>query len=115
VQTVLPAFIALTSLATIQRREGDTASGITVPEIICTRAGEAQITRDLRRPSPPIRELRIWGFVIASNEIPANRRVGFDTTVAAMALTAKEMNANTRRRPKAGSQSPSRSARPSSL
>jgi L-serine deaminase len=29
---------------------------------------------------------------IASNEIPANRRVDFDTTVNAMALTAKEMN-----------------------
>jgi L-serine dehydratase len=33
------------------------------------------------------------GFVIASNEIPTHRRVDFDTTVAAMALTAKEMNA----------------------
>jgi L-serine dehydratase len=32
------------------------------------------------------------GFMIASNEIPANRRLDFDTTVAAMALTAKEMN-----------------------
>ena len=32
------------------------------------------------------------GFIIASNEIPINRRVDFDTTVAAMALTAKEMN-----------------------
>jgi L-serine dehydratase len=32
------------------------------------------------------------GFMIASNEIPSNRRVDFDTTVAAMALTAKEMN-----------------------
>jgi Serine dehydratase alpha chain/Serine dehydratase beta chain len=32
------------------------------------------------------------GFMIASNEIPANRRVDFDTTVSAMALTAKEMN-----------------------
>ena len=32
------------------------------------------------------------GFMIASNEIPANRRVDFDTTVTAMALTAKEMN-----------------------
>ena len=31
--------------------------------------------------------------MIASNEIPADRRVDFDTTVAAMALTAKEMNA----------------------
>ncbi len=33
------------------------------------------------------------GFMIAINEIPAHRRVEFDTTVAAMALTAKEMNA----------------------
>jgi L-serine dehydratase len=32
------------------------------------------------------------GFVIATNEVPAHRRVDFDTTVAAMALTAKEMN-----------------------
>ena len=32
------------------------------------------------------------GFMIASNEIPADRRLDFDTTVTAMALTAKEMN-----------------------
>jgi L-serine dehydratase len=37
--------------------------------------------------------VKSWtGFSIASNEIPVNRRVDFDTTVAAMALTAKEMN-----------------------
>ena len=37
--------------------------------------------------------VKSWtGFMIASNEIPTNRRVDFDTTVAAMALTAKEMN-----------------------
>jgi len=37
--------------------------------------------------------VKSWtGFMIASNEIPANRRLDFDTTVAAMALTAKEMN-----------------------
>jgi len=37
--------------------------------------------------------VKAWiGFMIASNEIPANRRVDFDTTVSAMALTAKEMN-----------------------
>jgi L-serine dehydratase len=37
--------------------------------------------------------IKSWtGFMIASNEIPANRRVDFDTTVTAMALTAKEMN-----------------------
>ena len=38
--------------------------------------------------------VKAWtGFLIASNEIPADRRVDFDTTVSAMALTAKEMNA----------------------
>jgi L-serine dehydratase len=37
--------------------------------------------------------VKAWtGFMIASNEIPAHRRVDFDTTVTAMALTAKEMN-----------------------
>jgi L-serine dehydratase len=38
--------------------------------------------------------VKAWtGFMIASNEVPTHRRVDFDTTVAAMALTAKEMNA----------------------
>ncbi len=38
--------------------------------------------------------VKAWtGFMIASNEIPVNRRVDFDTTVEAMALTAREMNA----------------------
>ncbi|HLO20545.1 MAG TPA: L-serine ammonia-lyase, partial [Sphingomicrobium sp.] len=38
--------------------------------------------------------VKSWtGFMIASNEIPTDRRVDFDTTVNAMALTAKEMNA----------------------
>jgi L-serine dehydratase len=37
--------------------------------------------------------VKAWtGYMIASNEIPSNRRVDFDTTVTAMALTAKEMN-----------------------
>jgi L-serine dehydratase len=37
--------------------------------------------------------VKAWtGFMIASNEIPIDRRVDFDTTVSAMALTAKEMN-----------------------
>ena len=37
--------------------------------------------------------VKSWtGFMIASNEIPTNRRLDFDTTVDAMALTAKEMN-----------------------
>jgi L-serine dehydratase len=37
--------------------------------------------------------VKSWtGYLIASNEIPAHKRVDFDTTVTAMALTAKEMN-----------------------
>jgi L-serine dehydratase len=37
--------------------------------------------------------VKSWtGYLIARNEIPANRRLDFDTTVNAMALTAKEMN-----------------------
>jgi L-serine dehydratase len=37
--------------------------------------------------------VKAWtGFLIASNEIPLNHRVDFDSTVSAMALTAKEMN-----------------------
>ena len=37
--------------------------------------------------------VKAWtGYMIASNEIAENRRVDFDTTVSAMALTAKEMN-----------------------
>jgi L-serine dehydratase len=37
--------------------------------------------------------VKAWtGYLIASNEIPANRRVDFDSCVAAMALTAKDMN-----------------------
>ena len=37
--------------------------------------------------------VKAWiGYEIASNEIPVNRRVDFDTTITALALTAKEMN-----------------------
>jgi L-serine dehydratase len=37
--------------------------------------------------------VKSWtGYLIASNEIPVNHRVDFDSTVAAMALTAKDMN-----------------------
>jgi L-serine dehydratase len=37
--------------------------------------------------------VKAWtGYSIASNEIAVNRRVDFDTTVEALALTAKEMN-----------------------
>jgi L-serine dehydratase len=37
--------------------------------------------------------VKSWtGYLIARNEVPANRRIDFDTTVQALALTAKEMN-----------------------
>ena len=37
--------------------------------------------------------VKAWiGFMIATNEIPADRRVDLDTTVKALAHTAKEMN-----------------------
>jgi L-serine dehydratase len=37
--------------------------------------------------------VKAWtGYLIATNEVPTNRRVDFDTTVRAMALTAREMN-----------------------
>lgn len=38
--------------------------------------------------------VKAWtGYCIASEEVPEERRVDLDTTIAAMALTAKEMNA----------------------
>jgi L-serine dehydratase len=37
--------------------------------------------------------VKSWiGYQIASNDLPANRRLDFDTTISALALTAKEMN-----------------------
>jgi L-serine dehydratase len=37
--------------------------------------------------------VKSWtGYLIARNEVPANRRVDFDSTVQALAITAKEMN-----------------------
>jgi L-serine dehydratase len=37
--------------------------------------------------------VKAWtGYLIATNEVPENKRVDFDTTVSAMALTAKDMN-----------------------
>jgi L-serine dehydratase len=37
--------------------------------------------------------VKSWtGYLIANNEIPTNRRVDFDSTVQALAITAKEMN-----------------------
>jgi L-serine dehydratase len=37
--------------------------------------------------------VKAWtGYLIATNEVPKNKRVDFDSTVSAMALTAKDMN-----------------------
>jgi L-serine dehydratase len=37
--------------------------------------------------------VKSWtGYLIAKNEVPENRRVDFDSTVQALAITAKEMN-----------------------
>ena len=37
--------------------------------------------------------VKAWtGYLMATNEIPANRRVDLDSVITAMALTAKEMN-----------------------
>jgi hypothetical protein len=56
--------------------------------------------------------VKAWtGFAIASNEIPTNRRVDFDATVAAMALTAKEMNSKYKETSEGGLAVPSCSAR----
>jgi len=44
---------------------------------------------------------KAWTYCIASEELPEERRVDLDTTIAAMDLTAKEMNANTKRPQKA--------------
>ena len=37
--------------------------------------------------------VKAWtGYLMATNEIPANRRVDLDSVITAMALTAREMN-----------------------
>jgi L-serine dehydratase len=47
--------------------------------------------------------VKAWtGYMIASNEIPANRRVDFDQTVSAMAMTAKDMNSKYKETSEAG-------------
>lgn len=79
--TVEPAF--LDSLAakpeqTFQVKLGDKTDAVSLKDIIY----------DAPKGSFPHPNT----MTCASNEIPAHRRVDFDTTVAAMALTAKEMN-----------------------
>jgi L-serine dehydratase len=47
--------------------------------------------------------VKAWtGFCIASEEIPEQRRVDLDTTIAAMAMTAKDMNAKYKETSEAG-------------
>ncbi len=47
--------------------------------------------------------VKAWtGFCIASEEIPEERRVDLDTTIAAMAMTAKDMNAKYKETSEAG-------------
>jgi len=77
------------------------------PNLVVANAAEAALQHHLGMTCDPVAgyvqvpciercafgAVKSWtGFMIASNEIPANRRVDFDTTVNAMALTAKEMN-----------------------
>ena len=74
---------------------------------VCANAAEASLQHHLGMTCDPVAgfvqvpciercafgSVKAWtGYMIASNEVPANRRVDFDTTVSAMALTAKEMN-----------------------
>jgi L-serine dehydratase len=77
------------------------------PNLVVANAAESSLQHHLGMTCDPVAgfvqvpciercafgAVKAWtGFMIASNEIAANRRVDFDTTVAAMALTAKEMN-----------------------
>src|SRR6185295_2515012 len=77
------------------------------PNLVVANAGESALQHHLGMTCDPVAgfvqvpciercaygAVKAWtGFMIVSNEIAANRRVDFDTTVAAMALTAKEMN-----------------------
>jgi L-serine dehydratase len=77
------------------------------PNLVIANAAESSLEHHLGMTCDPVAgfvqvpciercaygAVKSWtGFLIASNEIAANRRVDFDTTVEAMALTAKEMN-----------------------
>lgn len=77
------------------------------PNLVVANAAESSLQHHLGMTCDPVAgfvqipcvercafgAVKAWtGFMIASNEVPTNRRVDFDTTVNAMALTAKEMN-----------------------
>jgi L-serine dehydratase len=78
-----------------------------MPNLVVANAAESSLQHHLGMTCDPVAgyvqvpcvercafgAVKAWtGFMIASNEIATNRRVDFDTTVSAMALTAKEMN-----------------------
>ncbi len=78
-----------------------------MPNLVVANAAESSLQHHLGMTCDPVAgfvqvpciercafgAVKAWtGFMIASNEIATNRRVDFDTTVNAMALTAKEMN-----------------------
>jgi L-serine dehydratase len=78
-----------------------------MPNLVIANAAESSLQHHLGMTCDPVAgfvqvpciercafgAVKAWtGFMIASNEIATNRRVDFDTTVNAMALTAKEMN-----------------------
>ncbi len=77
------------------------------PNLVVANAAESSLQHHLGMTCDPVAgfvqvpciercafgAVKAWtGYMIASNEIAVNRRVDFDTTVTAMALTAKEMN-----------------------
>jgi len=77
------------------------------PNLVVANAAEAALQHHLGMTCDPVAgyvqipciercafgAVKAWtGFMIANNEIAVDRRVDFDTTVNAMALTAKEMN-----------------------
>jgi L-serine dehydratase len=78
-----------------------------MPNLVVANAAESSLQHHLGMTCDPVAgfvqvpciercafgAVKAWtGFMIASNEIAVDRRVDFDTTVNAMALTAKEMN-----------------------
>jgi L-serine dehydratase len=78
-----------------------------MPNLVVANAAEAALQHHLGMTCDPVAgfvqvpciercafgAVKSWtGFMIASNEIAVDRRVDFDTTVNAMALTAREMN-----------------------
>jgi L-serine dehydratase len=83
------------------------AAALDAPPQVVANAAESSIEHHLGMTCDPVAgfvqvpciercafgAVKSWiGYEIASNEIPINRRVDFDTTISALALTAKEMN-----------------------